>query len=54
MLMRKGMAANHKRMYRLYRKKGLAIRIRQTAAAPLEWHINQASTTSRMNIGRWI
>src|SRR5947207_4837456 len=29
MLLREGMAANHKRVYRLYREEGLAMRIRQ-------------------------
>src|ERR1035438_9238458 len=29
MLVREGMAANHKRVYRLYREEGLAMRIRQ-------------------------
>src|SRR5690348_18229465 len=29
MLAREGMAANHKRVYRLYREEGLAMRIRQ-------------------------
>ena len=29
MLMREGMPANHKRVYRLYREEGLAMRIRQ-------------------------
>ena len=29
MLLRKGMPANHKRVYRLYREEGLAMRIRQ-------------------------
>jgi putative transposase len=29
MLLREGMVANHKRVYRLYREEGLAMRIRQ-------------------------
>ena len=29
MLVREGMAVNHKRVYRLYREEGLAMRIRQ-------------------------
>jgi putative transposase len=37
MLLREGMAANHKRVYRLYREEGLAMRISTAAADPLEW-----------------
>jgi len=34
MLVREGMVANHKRVYRLYREEGLAMRIRQRRRIP--------------------
>ena len=36
LLVREGLAVNHKRVYRLYREEGLAMRIRQRRRTPLE------------------
>jgi putative transposase len=53
MLLHEGMQANHKRVYRLYRKEGLAMRIRQRRR--IRWNGAETSPArNRMNVGRWI
>jgi putative transposase len=50
MLVREGMTANHKRVYRLYREEGLAMRIRQRRR--IRWSGVAASPAARRN-QRW-
>ena len=54
MLLREGMPANHKRVYRLYREEGLAMRIRQRRG--IRWNGVELAKPprGRMNAGRWI
>ena len=55
MLVREGIEVNHKRVYRLYREEGLAMRIRQRRRIRWKGAVNQAgSNQSRMNGGRSI
>jgi len=52
MLLREGMPANHKRVYRLYREEGLAMRIRQRR---IRWNgVTSPAATRHMNVGPWI
>ena len=46
------MPANHKRVYRLYREEGLAMRIRQRR---IRWNgVTSPAATRQMNVGPWI
>jgi hypothetical protein len=54
MLLREGMPANHKRVYRLYREEGLAMRIRQRRGIRWSGAVVKAQRDSRTNVGRWI
>src|ERR1700732_4576378 len=53
MLLREGMPANHKRVYRLYREEGLTMRIRQRR---IRWNgvVTSPAATRQMNVGPWI
>ena len=53
MLLREGMLANHKRVYRLYREEGLAMRIRNDGGSAGGGVVKPAAR-SRMNAGGWI
>ena len=55
MLLREGMPANHKRVYRLYREEGLAMRIRQRRRIRWNGAVSEPSRErGRTNAGRWI
>src|SRR2546421_6106323 len=51
MLLREGMAANHKRVYRLYREEGLAMRIRQRRR--IRWNGTVTSPAATRPNERW-
>ena len=51
MLVREGMAANHKRVYRLYREEGLAMRIRQRRR--IRWNGTVTSPAATRPNERW-
>ena len=51
MLLREGMPANHKRVYRLYREEGLAMRIRQRRR--IRWNGVVTSPAARRPNERW-
>src|SRR3984893_13095696 len=51
MLLREGMAANHKRVYRLYREEGLAMRIRQRRR--IRWSGTVVQPAARQPNERW-
>jgi putative transposase len=51
LLMREGVAANHKRVYRLYREEGLAMRIRQRRR--IRWRGVAASPVATRRNQRW-
>jgi putative transposase len=51
MLVREGMAANHKRVYRLYREEGLAMRIRQRRR--IRWSGAVVKPAARQPNERW-
>ena len=51
MLLREGMAANHKRVYRLYREEGLAMRIRQRRR--IRWNGTVTSPAATRANERW-
>jgi putative transposase len=51
MLVREGEAANHKRVYRLYREEGLAMRIRQRRR--IRWSGVSASPAASRRNQRW-
>jgi putative transposase len=51
MLVREGMLANHKRVYRLYREEGLAMRIRPRRR--IRWHGATTSPAARRPNERW-
>jgi putative transposase len=51
MLVREGMSANHKRVYRLYREEGLAMRIRQRR--PIRWKGRVTSPAATRANERW-
>ena len=51
MLLREGMAANHKRVYRLYREEGLAMRIRQRRR--IRWNGAVTSPAATRANERW-
>jgi putative transposase len=51
MLLREGMPANHKRVYRLYREEGLAMRIRQRRR--IRWNGAVTSPTAARANERW-
>jgi putative transposase len=51
MLVREGMQANHKRVYRLYREEGLAMRIRQRRR--IRWTGTVSSVVARKPNERW-
>jgi putative transposase len=51
MLVREGMQANHKRVYRLYREEGLAMRIRQRRR--IRWSGTVSSAVARRANERW-
>jgi putative transposase len=51
MLLREGMPANHKRVYRLYREEGLAMRIRQRRR--IRWNGAVTSPTATKANERW-
>jgi putative transposase len=54
MLEREGMSANHKRVYRMYREEGLAMRIRQRGGSAGKARSLSRRRVSRTNVGRWI
>jgi putative transposase len=54
MLVREGMPANHKRVYRLYREEGLAMRIRQRRRIRWSGAVVKPAASSRTNAGPWI
>ncbi len=54
MLEREGTPANHKRVYRLYREEGLAMRIRQRRRIRWNGVVTSPAAPGRMNVGRWI
>jgi len=54
MLMREGMPANHKRVYRLYREEGLAMRIGSGGGSAGMAQQRAQPPRGRMNVGRWI
>ncbi len=51
MLVRSGMPVNHKRVYRLYREGGLAMRVRQRRR--IRWNGTVASPAARRPNQRW-
>ena len=54
MLVREGITANHKRVYRLYREEGLAMRIRQRRRIRWTSAVSSALRRGRTNVGRSI
>src|SRR5437667_8127680 len=48
MLLREGMPANHKRVYRLYREEGLAMRIRQRRRIRWNGAVTSPAATKRL------
>ncbi len=54
MLVREGMRANHKRVYRLYREEGLAMRIRQRRRIRWSGVVASQQRPGRINAGRLI
>jgi putative transposase len=54
MLVREGEAANHKRVYRLYREEGLAMRIRQRRRIRGSGVVTSPAATGPIIAGRWI
>ena len=47
LLIREGMAVNHKRVYRLYREEGLAMRIRQRRRIRWSWPAREPAASRR-------
>jgi len=54
MLVREGISANHKRVYRLYREEGLVMRIRQRRRIRWTGAVSGSVAPGRINVGRSI
>jgi putative transposase len=54
MLVREGILANHKHVYRLYREEGLAMRIRRRRRIRWRGAVVKSAANGRTNAGRWI
>ncbi|PYV66165.1 MAG: hypothetical protein DMG96_43200 [Acidobacteria bacterium] len=54
MLVREGISADHKRVYRLYREEGLAMRIRQRRGSAGRVQYRAQRRAARTNVGRFL